>query len=49
VDDKEEELNKLMKKHVTVMWVEDLDYFSELIDEVEEKEERERSSGKGMA
>lgn len=45
--EKEQELAALRKKEVKTMWIEDLDNFLLIIDEVEEKEEKDRLSGKG--
>ncbi|KAL4429953.1 hypothetical protein ABPG74_000319 [Tetrahymena malaccensis] len=47
VEEKEYELVVLQKKDIKDMWIEDLDKFIEVIDQVEEKEEKERLTGKG--
>lgn len=48
VKDKEEELLRLKKTTVQEMWVEDLDKFEEVLDDIEEQEENEIRQQMGL-
>lgn len=45
--EREEELFQLQKKKITHMWLEDIDNFVKMLDDLEDVEEKERISGKG--